>query len=152
MPYTLLKFIHIVLAIVAVGFNASYGLVIARARSVGTDPREMRFALRTVKVMDDYFANPCYALLLVTGVGMVQVAGYSWSLRWIYLSMTLLLVAFVIAIGFYSPTLRREIAVLESRGPSDPEFLALSKRGAILGGVLGVIVVTIVALMVFKPA
>ena len=152
MLYTLLKFVHIVLAIVAVGFNASYGLVIARARSVGTDAREMRFALRTVKVMDDYFANPCYALLLVTGVGMVQVAGYPWSLRWIYLSMTLLLVAFVIAIALYSPTLRREIAALESRGAADPEFLALSKRGAILGAVLGVIVILIVALMVFKPA
>jgi uncharacterized membrane protein len=152
MLYTILKFVHIVLAIIAIGFNASYGLIIARARSSGPEEREMRFALRMVKVMDDYFANPCYALLLVTGVGMVQVAGYPWSLRWIYLSMTLLLAAFVIAIALYSPALRRQIAVLESRGASDPEFLALSKRGGILGAVLGVIVVIIVALMVFKPA
>jgi uncharacterized membrane protein len=152
MLYNTLKFVHIVLAIVAVGFNASYGLIIARAASSGTDGREIRFALRTVKVMDDYFANPCYGLLLVTGVGLVQVAGYPWSLRWIYLSMALLVVAFIIAIALYSPTLRRQIAVLESRGPTDAEFLALSKRGAILGAVLGVIVVSIVALMVFKPA
>jgi hypothetical protein len=65
--------------------------------------------------------------------------------------MCLLAVAFVIALAFYSPTLRRQIAVLESRGASDPEFLRLSKRGAMLGGILGMIVILIVALMVFKP-
>ena len=52
----------------------------------------------------------------------------------------------------YSPTLRRQIEVLEASGPSDPEFLKLSTRGGVLGGILGVIVIAIVALMVFKPA
>lgn len=152
MLYTTLKFLHVLLAIVAVGFNMSYGLLIGRARKAGPDARELRFALRTVKVMDDYIANPCYVLLLVTGVGMVHVAGLPWSLVWVHGSLALLVVVAVIGFGFYTPTLRRQIAVLEARGPQDPEFLALSKRGAALGGVLGVLVVIIVALMVFKPA
>jgi uncharacterized membrane protein len=151
MLFTTLKFVHVLLAIVAVGYNASYGLIIARARSGGIDGREMRFALRTVKIMDDYVANPCYALLLVTGGALVYVSGYPWSLKWIYLSLALLVAAFAIAIALYTPTLRRQIDVLESSGPSDPEFLKLSTRGAVLGAILGVIVVTIVALMVFKP-
>jgi hypothetical protein len=61
-------------------------------------------------------------------------------------------VAFVIGIGFYTPTLRKQIAVLESRGASDPEFTRLGKRGAMLGGILALIVVTITAMMVFKPS
>jgi uncharacterized membrane protein len=136
---------------VAIGYNASYGLLIARARAGGIDGREMRFALGTVKFMDDYVANPCYALLLVTGGAMVYLSGYPWTLKWIYMSLGLLVLAFAIAIVLYSPTLRREIEVLEVNGPSDPEFLKLSTRGAALGGLLGVIVVAIVALMVFKP-
>jgi uncharacterized membrane protein len=152
MLYTTLKFLHVLLAIVAVGFNVSYGLLIGRARKAGPDARELRFALRTVKVMDDYIANPCYVLLLVTGVGMVHVGGLSWSLVWVHGSLALLVVVAVIGFGFYTPTLRRQIAVLEARGAQDPEFLALSKRGAAMGGVLGVLVVIIVALMVFKPA
>ena len=151
MLFTTLKFVHVVLAIVAIGYNASYGLLIARARAGGIDGREMRFALGTVKFMDDYIANPCYALLLVTGGAMVYLSGYPWTLKWIYLSLGLLILAFAIAIVLYSPTLRREIEVLEANGPSDPEFLKLSSRGAALGGVLGVIVIAIVALMVFKP-
>ena len=68
MLFVLLKFVHVLAAIIAIGFNASYGLLIGRARAAGMDGREMGFALRTVKVMDDYIANPCYGLLLVTGV------------------------------------------------------------------------------------
>jgi uncharacterized membrane protein len=149
MLYTTLKFLHVLLAIIAVGFNASYGLLIGRARKSGT--AQLGFALKTVKVMDDYVANPCYGLLLVTGIGMVQVAGYPWSLLWIHVSMALLILAFFIAIVFYTPTLRKQIAVLEASGPNDAEFVRLSKRGAMLGGILGVIALTIVALMVFKP-
>lgn len=151
MLYTTLKFLHVLLAIVAVGFNMTYGLLVARARKVGPDARELKFALRTVKVMDDYIANPCYVLLLITGVGMVHVAGFPWSFIWIHGSLALLVVVAVIAFGFYTPTLRKQIAALESRGPHDPEFLKLSKRGAALGGILGVLVIVIVALMVYKP-
>jgi uncharacterized membrane protein len=149
MLYTTLKFLHVVLAITAIGFNSTYGLIIGRARKAGT--AELAFALRTVKVMDDYVANPCYVLLLLTGVGMVHVAGYPWALMWIHVSMALLVVAFILAIGFYTPTLRKQIAILESRGPNDAEFIRLSKRGGMLGGVLGLIVLAIVGLMVYKP-
>ncbi len=152
MLYVVLKYLHIVLAIVAVGFNASYGLILGRARAADRDGREMRFALRTVQVMDDYVANPCYVLLLLTGIGMVHAAGYPWSRLWIWLSLALLAAVAVIGFGVYTPTLRRQIAALEAHGPDSVEFRRLSKSGAIQGGVLGVLVMVIVALMVFKPA
>jgi uncharacterized membrane protein len=150
MLYTTLKYIHVLLAIVAVGFNIAYGLIIGRAKKAGL--AELSFALRTVKVMDDYVANPCYLLLLVTGVGMVQVAGYPWKLLWIHMSMALLVVLAALAFGIYTPTLRRQIAALERGGANDPEFLSLGRRGAMLGGIMGVIVFVIIGLMVYKPA
>lgn len=149
MLYLTLKFAHVFLAAIAIGFNASYGLLVARARRTGTD--ELRFALRAIKFMDDNIANPCYVLLGITGVGMVQVAGYPWSLKWIHGSLALLLLMAILGFAVYTPTLRKQIAALEARGPNDPEFLALSKRGAMVGGILGLIVLGIVALMVFKP-
>ena len=151
MAYVLLKYVHVLAAIVAVGFNASYGLLLARARRGGSDGREMKFALDVVKLMDDRIANPCYALLGVTGVAMVLLQGYPWSSPWIHGSLALLVVVAVLGLAFYTPTLRRQIEVLDARGPADPEFARLSKRGGILGAILGVLVVVIVALMVFKP-
>ena len=58
----------------------------------------------------------------------------------------------MLGFAFYTPTLRRQIEMLETRGSADPEFARLSTRGAILGGIMAVIVITIVALMVFKPS
>jgi uncharacterized membrane protein len=153
MLYLSLKLAHIILAILAVGFSIAYGLVIGRARRLGgTDGRELKFALRTVRFMDDKIAGPSYLLLLITGIGMVQVAGYPWSLKWIHGSMALLFVLVAIALGLYGPTQRKQLAALEARGPQDPEFIRLSKRGGMLGGVLGLIVIAILYLMVFKPA
>lgn len=68
--YTTLKFLHVLLAIVAVGFNASYGIWLSAA---ARNPEHEGFALRQIKVLDDRFANPAYALLLVTGLSMVWV-------------------------------------------------------------------------------
>jgi uncharacterized membrane protein len=152
MLYLTLKFVHVLLAIVAVGFNVAYGLIIGRARRAGPDGRELRFALKTVKLMDDYVANPCYGLLLVTGAAMVWVSGMPWSLKWVHMSMGLWVVMALVAALVYTPTLRKQIAVLEARGPQDPEFRSLSKRGGITGGILAVIVLVIIWLMVTKPA
>ena len=90
MLFLVLKFVHILAAILAVGFNAAYGLIIGRARRGGLDGREMAFALKTVKVMDDRVANPCYLLLGITGVSTVIVQGYAWSYTWIHTSLALL--------------------------------------------------------------
>jgi uncharacterized membrane protein len=152
MLYLTLKYVHILLAIFAVGFNATYGLIIARARRAGTNAGTMRFALRTVKVMDDYVANPCYVLLGVTGAILVHTSGLPWSAVWIHGSLALWVVMAILGFGVYTPTLRKQLAVLETRGVADPEFVRLSKRGGAVGGILGVIALVIIGLMVFKPA
>lgn len=145
--YTVAKFVHVLLAIVAVGFNATYGLLIGRA---SRDPRALPGTLRTVKFMDDFVANPAYALLLVSGGLMVWMA---WPLRtlWIELSLGLYVVAVALGLGFYTPTLRKQIDALERRGAASDEYRAVSLRGTVLGIALGVLVVAIVFLMVTKP-
>ena len=150
MAYLWLKTVHILLAIVAVGFNVSYGLLIGRARRAGRV--ELTFALKTVKVMDDYFANPAYVLLFVTGFGMLHLSGIPIGTRWVHVSMALLFLAMAIGVGLYTPTLRKQIAALEARGPEDPEFRKLSARGQMLGGILAFITLVIIWLMVFKPS
>jgi uncharacterized membrane protein len=152
MLYLSLKLLHVFLAIVAVGVNTTYGIIIGRAKKQGLDSPEMRFALRTVKTMDDYMANPAYLLLGVTGVAMVHVSGIPWSVRWIHMSLALYAVMAVVAFASYTPTLRKQIAVLESRGASNPEFARLSRRGSMVGGILALLALAIIYLMVFKPA
>jgi hypothetical protein len=44
------------------------------------------------------------------------------------------------------------IAALEGGGPNHPAVVRLGRRGAMIGGIMGVIVFVIIGLMVYKPA
>lgn len=146
--YEILKFLQVVLAIIAVGFNASYGVWLARA---ARERDHEAFALRGVKVLDDRFANPAYGLLLVTGLLMLWVGDLDLTQFWLLAALVLYAVAIGVGLFVYTPTLRNQISVLASSGPTSPEFEALARRGTTVGIVLAVDVIAIVFLMVTKP-
>jgi uncharacterized membrane protein len=141
-------YIHILAAIVAVGLNISYAVWIIRARM---DPTHTAFALKGIKFLDDRIANPAYGVLLVTGILMVFLAGYSLTTLWIDAALILFILLIVIAVVFYTPALREQIKLVESGDTTSAEFTRLAQRGQVAGQALGVIVLVILALMVFKP-
>jgi uncharacterized membrane protein len=104
-----------------------------------------------VKILDDRFANPAYGLLLVTGLIMVAISPVEITTFWIALS--LVLYGFVIVLGLvvYTPTLRRQIRLLDREGRQSAAYRATSTRGRIVGILLAVLVIAIVFLMVTKP-
>ena len=142
------KYIHILAAIVAVGFNISYAVWIVRARS---NPTYMAFALKGVKFLDDRIANPAYGVLLITGLLMVYLGPYPITALWIDIALVLFAAIIIIAVFFYTPALREQVNLAEAGDTSSPEFSRLAAKGQILGQVLGVIVLVILAMMVFKP-
>jgi len=146
--YPWLKLVHILAAIVAVGFNVSYGILIRRAAA---ERVYLGHVLRTVKFLDDRFANPAYGLLFVLGLAMILIGPYDVTDLWVWLAIGLFLLAVVLGFAVYSPLLREQIAAVEGPGPDSAEYRSLAGRGAGLGALLGVIVVVIVALMVLKP-
>lgn len=150
MLYNTLKFLHILLTIIAVGYVMTFGLILSRAEKADRDGRELKYALKTVRLMST-IANVCFVLVALLGVGLVQVGGLSWAPIWIHGSAALFLIAFSLGIFVLGPMGKRRLAILESRGPSDPEFIKLSKRSAMLGGLAGLITLTIIWMMVAKP-
>jgi uncharacterized membrane protein len=146
--YTFLKFLHVLLAIVAIGFNASYGIWLARA---ARQPQYLAFTLRGVKVLDDRVSNPAYGLLLITGLSMVWVGDLSLTTLWLGLALGLYVVLVLVGALGYTPTLRQQIRTLDEQGADSDEFRRLSNRGRTLGIALAIIVLAIVFLMVTKP-
>jgi uncharacterized membrane protein len=146
--YLLLKYLHVLLAIVAVGTNVTYGVWIGRA---ARDPVMLPFALRGVKILDDRIANPAYVMLLLTGFAMVGLSKTPITTPWILTSLVLFGLTFLIALLAYTPTLRRQIATLDRAGAQSLEYQSLARRGSRLGGLLAVFVLAIVFLMVVKP-
>jgi uncharacterized membrane protein len=146
--YSFLKFLHVLTAVIAVGFNASYGIWVAR---VAKDPQHTAHVLRGIKFLDDRIANPAYGLLLVLGLLMVWESGISLTTFWIAASIVLYVVLAVVAAAGYSPALRQQLALAEAGQVDSDEYRQVAKRSSTIGGILGVIVVVIIFLMVTKP-
>jgi uncharacterized membrane protein len=146
--YAALKFVHILLAIVAVGFNASYGVWLSRAAQ---NPPVAGVLLRGVKLMDDRFANPAYGLLLLTGLAMVFGAGLPLTTFWVASAAILWLIAIIWGLVMYTPTLRRQIETLDASGFNSPAYQQLSRRATTIGLVNMAPILLILVMMVFKP-
>lgn len=145
----ILKFVHVLLAIIAVGFNATYGVWLARVAREPT-PTQV-FVLRGIKRLDDWFANPAYLLLAVTGVAMVFLGELRFTTFWIAGGIVLWAIAVGLGFFVYTPTLRNQIRALEAAGPESEEYARYSANSRFLGILVAVIVAVIVFLMVTKP-
>lgn len=148
MAFLIVKYIHILSAIVAVGFNISYAVWVIRARR---EPAHTAFALKGIKFIDDRIANPAYGVLLLSGLLMVVLLPVPITSLWILIALALYVVLAVLAITQYTPTLRNQIKLAEAGDTTSAEFSRLAARSQILGQALGVIVLVILAMMVFKP-
>lgn len=148
MLFSILKWIHVLAAIIAVGANATYGVWLARAsRSSDVLP----FTLRTIKLIDDRLANPAYGLQLLTGLAMAFILPLPLTTPWLLTALILYAILVLVGLGGYTPTLRRQIQALDSEGFGSPNYQALARRATLLGVILAILAITIVFLMVVKP-
>ena len=148
MAYSLIKYLHVLLAITAVGSNITYGAWNVRA---AMDSQHLNFALRGIKFIDDYIANPCYGLLLVTGLAL-RFIGFSIWPRWMVTAIVLYVILITLGLAIYSPALRRQIEALQAQGANSSGYLRWAGRARVVGITTGVFALIIVFMMVVKPS
>ncbi len=148
MLYLLLKWLHILAVVVAVGANITYGIWLARA---SREPGALPFTLKGIKLIDDRLANPAYGALLVLGILMILVGSVPVTTPWLLTAIVLYVLLVLIGLLGYTPTLRQQIQIVESEGSGSPAYQASASRGAVLGVATVVIAVAIAFLMVVKP-
>lgn len=146
--YTVVKYIHVVIAIVALGANITYAVWFSRANR---SPEALVFTLKSVKAIDDYIATPAYVLLFPSGWLLASLADWSLTVPWILASLILYAVVSIVGLGIYSPTLNRQIVTAERVGSNAGEYTTIAFRTNTLGLGLNVLVLIIVYLMVAKP-
>ena len=145
----LLKVVHVIAAIVAVGANVTYAFWLRRA---GTADRErLVFTVETIHKLDNLIATPAYVVVLLTGLGMVISGAFSFETRWIQVAIGLYVLVVVLSIVGHAPALRRQLAEAKL-DPTSVAYQAAASRGNALGNVILVLVLLIVVLMVTKPA
>jgi uncharacterized membrane protein len=146
--YTTIKFIHVVLAIVAIGSNVTYALWLRRAVA---EPQHAGYVLRGIKGIDDRLATPAYILLLVTGITLLFVGDIPLTTFWILAALVLYAAVIVGGLLFYTPTLRGQASLAEAGRADSTEYRALARRGTVAGSGVLLLVFAIEFLMVTKP-
>ena len=146
--------LHVLGAVVALGFSLSYGVWTTRGEAAG--PAERAFALRTVSWIDRRLTTPAYMLQAVTGLVLVSITGWArLKESWLAISVGLYVLLTVIAITTYAPAHRRqrEMAELIAAGePVEAGYQEAADRARRMGLVVIALTVTIVVLMVWKPS
>jgi len=146
--YLALKLVHVLLAIVGVGFTSSFGVILALA---APKPAVMPHALAICRHLERV-AAPCFFGLFFTGLALGRLGNVPLSTPWFAGSIALQLVAAALATVVLRPTMARQLALFtEPTPPTKEEVRRLGARQRFAGLVMTAISVTLVALMVFKP-
>ena len=146
--YLAIKYLHVLLAITAVGANITYGAWFARSAA---EPEHLGFVLRGIKFLDQRIANPCYVGLLLTGLILVFVGHIGFTTTWVVIAIVMWLLLVIVAGAFFTPNLQKRIEAVEGDGWQSHAYQSATSRGTPAGIVLAAMALLIVLDMVVKP-
>ena len=145
--------LHVLGAIVAVGFSLSYACWLARGNATGA--AERAFALRTISWIDRRVTTPAYVLQLVTGLVLVGMLGLDiFQQAWLKVSVGLYVILTVLAITRFAPAHRRQTALAQRLAGGEDVTTAYgeaAREAAQWGRGVVALTLAIVVLMVTKP-
>ena len=144
--YVLVKFSHILIAILALGTSAGLGIVL---EFYGSHPTHGPFILRAITRIVALFVIPGYVLMLVTGLWMVHLS-WPWTTRWIQAALALWGVGLAM-LTLDLAVLQKQRRLFETEGSATSAYQRVSLLGRGLGAGAGVVVIIVLYLMVFKP-
>ena len=139
--------LHILTALVAVGATVSYFFWLRRAALA---PESRSFTLETIRLLERRMVMPAYVIVLLTGLGLIDRAGWAWSTPWLELSIQFFIVLLGL-VGFHARVIKGLIALVADGSADSADYDRVHARGRILLGLKVVVIIVLVYLMVFKP-
>jgi hypothetical protein len=145
-PYLGLKFAHILIAIVALGSGAAIGIL---TTFFGDDATHGTFVLRLSRKLLHWLVLPGYALMLVTGIWMGHL-GDLLDAHWAEAAMNLWGVG-ALCYALFARFLRRRITLGEIEGRASAGYRRAALLSSWSGAGVGLVILTILGYMIFKP-
>ncbi len=144
--YLWLKFLHIFVAVVALGTSAGLGIVL---EFYGNDRTHGPFVLHAIARVIALVVLPGFVLMLATGLWMASSA-WPFTARWLQLALALWIVG-IASLAWSLAALRKQRRLHTSEGYDSAQYVRASFASRVSGGVFGLVVVATLYLMVFKP-
>lgn len=147
--YDLIKYIHIVAAIVWVGGAVTTQLFALRAVA-SRDPTDVPRIGRMIEFIGLRVFLPASLVLFVAGV-IMTIQRWSFTQTWISIAVVLWLASALVGALYLGPTSKKVAELFEAEGPTSTAGRALMDRAFLVSRLELVSFAVIVALMVFKP-
>jgi uncharacterized membrane protein len=147
--YDVLKYIHIIAAVVWVGGAFTSQLFAIKAQR-SSDPVDLIRLGRLFEYVGLRVYAPASIILIIAGV-LMTLDRWSFGQLWISISLTLWLLSFLAGLFYLGPKSKTLAELFEREGPTSPEGVALRSRLFLISRTELVLFVIIIALMVFKP-
>lgn len=147
---SILKFLHVVSAIVWVGGGVMLQILLARTRRAG--PEALGHLNNSAEWTSTRIFIPVAFAALGTGIATVIAGGYDWGALWINIGFVGFLSSAVIGMAVIGPTSKKMKVLIDERGPTDPGVEPLVRRINAFGLVDLSVLLVVVFFMVVKPA
>ncbi|MGH2826158.1 MAG: DUF2269 family protein [Actinomycetota bacterium] len=148
--YTLFKFVHVMAVIMWLGGLMTISLITARLGRE-QDPSAQAAMARQSAFLGQIVIGPSAGITLIAGIIMVVDSGIGFDTLWIVWG----LVGVVVSMGLGATVIRKAgeqlTELAPSAGPGDPRVIALQSRLRVTGLFNLLLLVSVVAMMVFKP-
>lgn len=152
--YLTFRFVHLVAAVLFLG-----NLVVSAMWKLQADrsgnPAVAAFAARLVARTDKLFTGPGAFVVLMTGGMLPTAGGYKFAGQgWIHAGATAFVVSALIWLIVLVPIQRKQSKMAAEFGAATQipaDYLALTKRWAMFGGIATLLPFIGMALMVYKP-
>lgn len=148
----LLLFLHIMAAIVAFGPSYAFPIIMGMARK---DPQHMVFGAKVIHTLSSKMTKIGAILVGIFGILLIFAADLSLKDNpWLLIGLLIYVIALTFSVVVQGPNSEKMVALLSSATPGEapgPEVAELGKRLQMGGTFLGLAVIVILLLMVFKP-
>jgi hypothetical protein len=155
---TIFLFLHIGGAIAAFGPTIALPFIAVKAAQ---EPMHGNFALRVSEVIVSRVVEPGAGFVFLMGIGLIWTRSWNpFTTLWLLLAIILFLITLGFSLFVQAPTIKKMIGLTSGPPPAPaegaaagppPEFVALSKRAAMGGQFMMLMLFSILFLMVFKP-
>jgi uncharacterized membrane protein len=155
--YDVVLFLHV--AAVIVGLGATFAFPFFQGIAERTAPQSVPAVLRAMQVIDRFLVTPALFVILGAGIYLVLDGPFDWEDTFVNVGLVGIVVLIVLGPAFFT---RHEHKLLElaerdvaAAGSGEvqlsEEYMAYSKRYALVGSLAGVLILVIAFFMITKP-
>ncbi len=145
----ILKFFHVLSAVVWVGGGVMLQFLLARAKAAG--PEAMGAFNESAEWTSNRVFMPASFLTLGFGIATVIAGGYDWAEMWISVGFVGFILSGILGMAVLGPTAKKMKTLVAERGPNDPVVAHMARRLDTVGKIDLVILIIVVFMMVTKP-